>query len=104
MPYESVFYRLEVDLECTSRKNYSIVYCQGISPSLFQLSPLSSYRILKIYYDDNGECHVQHLERYIKVFQRKWRQWRIFQKQIFRHLRLRQLGLSQAHVILCHLL
>ena len=103
MPSNSVFYRLEVDLESTSRKNYTVIYCQGISPSMFKLSPLESYRILKIFYDDNGECQVQHLERYIKVFQRKWRQWRIFRRQIFHHLRLRELGLSPAYLILSHL-
>ena len=103
MPSNSVFYRLEVDLECTSRKNYSIVYCQGISPSFFQLSPLSGYRILKIFYDDHGECQTKHLERYLIVFQRKWRQWIVFRKQIFHHVRLRVLGLTPAHLILSNL-
>lgn len=103
MPSESVFYRLEVDLECTSRAKYSIIYCQGISPSLFRLRDICSYRILKIFYDDQGECQTKNLERYIIVFQRRWRQWRIFRSKIFHHVRLRVLGLSSYRFILSHL-
>jgi hypothetical protein len=103
MPRESVYYRLEVDLECTSRTKYSIIYCQGISPCMFRLKDVCSYRILKIFYDNQGECQTKNLERYLILFQRRWRQWRIFRSKLFKHVRLRVLGLSPSSFILSHL-
>lgn len=46
----------------------------------------------------NFEFIEEDYTRYIKVFQRRWREWHRIRKQAFRYLRLRELGLARGHL------
>lgn len=69
------------------------VYNSGIPLISIQFQDALSIKIVKIT-KVNFEFQEQDYTRYIKVFQRAWRQWRRMRKRWFRHLRLRELGIS----------
>jgi hypothetical protein len=70
------------------------VYHSDIPLSSIQFDGAPFVKLVKLVNQNNGGFKEYNYTRYIVLFQRAWREFHRMRKRWFRHLRMRELGIS----------